>query len=203
MRLYERWVLPWLIDMAMRNRALTHYRDRTLAAAQGEILEIGVGAGVNLPRYGAAASHICALDPSAGLVRRAALRRPAAPCPVALLRGVGEFLPFAASSFDTLMMTWTLCSIPDPTAALGEMRRVLKPGGRLLFVEHGLAPEPGVARWQHLLTPGWKRVAGGCHLDRPMAELIRDAGFRLDTIATGYLPGPKPWTFMYEGSATR
>jgi ubiquinone/menaquinone biosynthesis C-methylase UbiE len=203
MRLYDRFILPWLIELAMRNRALARYRDRALASAQGEILEIGVGAGVNLPRYGAAAAHICALDPSAALLHRAAAKRDEAPCPVALLRGVAERLPFAESSFDTLVMTWTLCSIPDPAAALGEMRRVLKPGGRLLFVEHGLAPEPRIARWQHVLTPGWRRLAGGCHLDRPIAELIRDAGFRLDTLAAGYMPGPKPWTFMYEGSAMR
>lgn len=203
MRFYDRWVLPWLIDMAMRNHALARYRDRALRAARGDILEIGVGAGLNLPRYGAAASHICALDPSAALLCRAAARRNAASCPVALLRGVAEFLPFAEGCFDTLVMTWTLCSIPDPAAALGEMRRVLKPGGRLLFVEHGLAPEPRIARWQHVLTPGWRLLAGGCHLDRPVGELIRDAGFRLDTLATGYLPGPKPWTFMYEGRATR
>jgi ubiquinone/menaquinone biosynthesis C-methylase UbiE len=203
MGLYDRWVLPWLLDLAMRNRALARYRDRVLAAAQGDVLEIGVGAGLNLPRYGAAARHICALDPSAALLRRAAARRAAAPCPVALLRGVAEHLPFAAASFDTLVMTWTLCSIPDSMAALGEMRRVLKPGGRLLFVEHGLAPEPRVAHWQYVLTPHWQRFAGGCHLDRPIAELIRGAGFRLDTLATGYLPGPRPWTFMYEGSATR
>jgi ubiquinone/menaquinone biosynthesis C-methylase UbiE len=203
MRLYDRWVVPWLIDMAMRNRALVRYRDRAVASAHGHILEIGVGAGLNLPRYGTAASHICALDPSAALLGRAAARADRAPCPVALLRGVAERLPFARSSFDTVVMTWTLCSIPDPMAALREMRRVLKPGGRLLFVEHGLSREPRVARWQHFLTPSWRRLAGGCNLDRPMEALIRDAGFRFDTLAADYMPGPKPWTFMYEGSATR
>jgi ubiquinone/menaquinone biosynthesis C-methylase UbiE len=203
MRLYDRWMLPWLIDLAMRNRALLRYRDRALAAAQGEVLEIGVGAGINLARYGAAVRHICALEPSAALLHRAATRRDQAPCPVVLLCGVAEHLPFPASSFDMLVMTWTLCSIPDPPTALAEMRRVLKPGGRLLFVEHGLAPEPRIARWQHFLTPGWKHLAGGCHLDRPIAELIGDAGFRLDALTTGYMAGPKPWTFMYEGSAAR
>jgi ubiquinone/menaquinone biosynthesis C-methylase UbiE len=201
MRLYDRWVVPWLIDMAMRNGALARYRDRVVASAHGHVLEIGVGAGLNLPRYGAAASHICALDPSAALLGRAAASADRAPCPVAPLRGVAERLPFPDSSFDTVVMTWTLCSIPDPMAALGEMRRVLKPGGRLLFVEHGLAPEPHVARWQHFLTPGWQRLAGGCHLDRPVSKLIRDAGFRPYSITTGYMPGPKPWTFMYEGCA--
>ncbi|MGE5268544.1 MAG: class I SAM-dependent methyltransferase [Thiohalocapsa sp.] len=203
MRLYERWILPWLTDLAMRNRALSRYRGRVVPPAQGNVLEIGVGAGLNLPRYGNAVTHICALDPSAALLRLAAARRDAAPCPVALLRGIAEQLPFRDGSFDTVVMTWTLCSIPDPLLALREMRRVLRPGGRLLFVEHGLAPEPNVARWQHLLTPGWKRIAGGCHLDRPAEALIRDAGFRLEALDTGYMRGPKPWTFMYEGVATR
>ena len=201
MRLYERCVLPWLLDIAMRNRALTRYRDRAVRAAQGQILEIGVGAGLNLPHYPAAATHICALDPSAALLRQAKDPRDMARCPVALLRGVAERQPFAAASFDTLVRTWTLCSVNDPVAALAEMRRVLKPGGRLLFVEHGLAPAPRIAGWQHWLTPGWQRIAGGCHLDRPIGELIRDAGFDLDTLESGYMPGPKPWTFMYEGSA--
>lgn len=203
MRLYDRCILPWLIDLAMRNRALARYRDRALASAQGKVLEIGAGAGLNLPRYGNAVTHICALDPSAALLHLAAGRRDAAPSAVALLRGVAEQLPFRDGSFDSIVMTWTLCSIPDPLAALGEMRRVLKPGGRLLFVEHGLAPEPNIARWQHLLTPGWKRIAGGCHLDRPADALIRNAGFRLAALDTGYMRGPKPWTFMYEGVATR
>jgi ubiquinone/menaquinone biosynthesis C-methylase UbiE len=98
-------------------------------------------------------------------------------------------------------MTWTLCSIPDTASALAEMRRVLKPKGRLLFVEHGLAPEIGVQKWQHRLTPLWKHVAGGCHLDRAMNVLIQNAGFRIEHLATGYMPGPKPMTFMYEGRA--
>jgi SAM-dependent methyltransferase len=99
-------------------------------------------------------------------------------------------------------MTWTLCSIPNPIAALTEMRRVLRPGGRLLFVEHGLSPETRIARWQHRWTPCWKRIGGGCHLDRKTDDLIRVAGFGLDEIETGYMKGPKPWTFMYQGSAT-
>ena len=99
-------------------------------------------------------------------------------------------------------MTWTLCSIPNPMSALTEMRRVLKPGGRLLFVEHGLSPEIRIARWQHRLTPCWKRIGGGCHLNRKMDDLIRAAGFRVDALEAGYMKGPKPWTFMYQGSAT-
>jgi SAM-dependent methyltransferase len=100
-------------------------------------------------------------------------------------------------------MTWTLCSIPNPNAALHEMRRVLKTGGRLLFVEHGLSPEARIIRWQHRLTPCWKRIGGGCHLDRKMDDLIRAAGFGIDTIETGYMAGPRVFTFMYRGSAMK
>ena len=112
-------------------------------------------------------------------------------------------LPVADAVFDTIVMTWTLCSIPNPMAALTEMRRVLKPGGRLLFVEHGLSPEIRTARWQHWLTPYWKRISGGCHLDRKTDDLIRAVGFQLDAVEQGYMTGPKPWTFMYHGSAMR
>jgi SAM-dependent methyltransferase len=103
--------------------------------------------------------------------------------------------------FDTIVMTWTLCSIPNPIAAFTEMRRVLGPGGRLIFVEHGLSPELRVARWQHWLTPYWNRISGGCHLDRKTDDLIRAAGFQIDAVETGYMTGPKPWAFMYRGSA--
>jgi ubiquinone/menaquinone biosynthesis C-methylase UbiE len=121
--------------------------------------------------------------------------------PVSLIRASAEQLPFADAIFDTIIMTWTLCSIPNPVAALIEMRRVLKPGGNLVFVEHGLSPESGVARWQHRLTPCWKRIGGGCHLDRKVDDLIRSAGYRLSDIENRYMDGPKLMTFMYQGRA--
>ena len=121
--------------------------------------------------------------------------------PVSLVRGSAEQIPFASAVFDTIVTTWTLCSIPNPVAALIEMRRVLKPGGNLAFVEHGLSPESRVALWQHRLTPCWKRIAGGCHLDRKIDDLIRAAGFRLSDVETDYMDGPKLMTFMYQGLA--
>jgi len=169
---------------------------------RGLVLEVGVGSGVNLPLYGPAVTHVFGLDPSPELLRLASKRATEAVVPVSLLRGSVEQVPFADAVFDAIVMTWTLCSIPNPIAALTEMRRVLKPGAQLLFVEHGLSPEIRTARWQHRLTPYWRRISGGCHLDRKTDDLIRAAGFQIDAIETGYMKGPKPWTFMYQGSAT-
>jgi ubiquinone/menaquinone biosynthesis C-methylase UbiE len=193
MGFYERWIVPRLLDLAMRNRLLDHYRHQTIASARGLVLEVGVGSGVNLPLYGRSVTRFVGLDPSPELLRLASGRTADAIVPLSLLRGSAEHLPFADAVFDTIVMTWTLCSIPNPIAALTEMRRVLRPGGRLLFVEHGLSPEIRTARWQHWLTPYWKRISGGCHLDRKTDDLIRAAGFQIDAVETGYMSGPKPW----------
>jgi ubiquinone/menaquinone biosynthesis C-methylase UbiE len=186
----------------MRNPLLDHYRQRTIETARGLVLEIGVGSWLNLPFYGRAVDRICGIDLSPELLRLAHERTADAVVPVSLIRASAEHLPFAAAVFDTIVMTWTLCSITNPHAALMEMRRVLKPGGDLLFVEHGLSPETRIARWQQRLTPCWRRTGGGCHLDRKMDDLIRAAGFGIGAIETGYMAGPKPWTFMYQGLAT-
>jgi ubiquinone/menaquinone biosynthesis C-methylase UbiE len=201
MGLYDRFVLPRLIDLAMRSSEATRYRAATLAAAEGRVLEMGIGSGLNLPFYGSGVREIVGVDPSAELLRMAGPRAAAARFPVSFVNRGGENLPFAVASFDVAVTTWTLCTIKDAPAALAEMRRVLKPGGRLLFVEHGRAPDPGVARWQTRLNPLWRRCAGGCNLDRPIAELIAAAGFRIDRLETGYARAPKPMGFMYQGSA--
>ncbi len=202
MGFYQHWILPRLIDLAMGADRLDAYRRRTIGAASGLVLEIGVGSGLNLPLYSSAVDHVCAIDPSAELLRLAMNRIADVPVPVSLVRGSAEQLPFASAVFDTVLTTWTLCSIANPVAALIEMRRVLKPGGNLVFVEHGLFPELRVARWQHRLAPCWKRIAGGCHLDRKMDDLIRAAGLQLNNIETGYMNGPKLLTFMYQGQAS-
>ena len=200
MGIYKSLIVPRLIDLAMRNTRLAGYRHATISAATGRVLEIGVGSGLNLPIYGAAVDQVDGIDLSPELLHRASERMGDVRVPVSLVRASAEQLPFADTAFDTLVMTWTLCSIPNPSAALTEMRRVLRPGGRLMFVEHGLSPEPRIIRWQHRLTPCWKWIGGGCHLDRKMDDLIRAAGFKLDALETGYMKGPKPWTFITRAS---
>lgn len=201
MGVYERWVLPRILDVVMRQKALADYRRRAIPAARGTVLEIGIGSGLNLALYGREVERVYGIDPSAALLSMASHRAGKAHFPVVLLQASAEDLPIGDRSIDTVVMTWTLCSIPDPAAALREMRRVLRPEGRLLFVEHGLAPEPGVQRWQHRLTPGWRRIGGGCHLNRKMDDLIKEAGFEIGDLGTGYMDGPKVLTFMYQGWA--
>ncbi len=202
MGLYQDHVLPRLIHLAMRQRNLAAYRARLIPAAQGRVLEIGIGSGLNLPYYGTIVEQVIGLDPSPKLLamaREAARRRTS--IPLEFVENSAEAIPLYNRSIDTVVTTWTMCSIPDVQRALGEMRRILKPGGRLLFVEHGRSPDPGVRDWQDRLTPVWRRVGGGCHLNRAISELIEGAGFRIERIETGYMRGPKPMTFMYEGSA--
>ena len=203
MGLYGKWVVPRLLDLAMRNHLLDFYRRIAINSARGLVLEIGVGSGLNLSLYSPSMGRVVGLDPSPELLSLARKRSAQAMVPISLIRASAENLPFADAAFDGIVMTWTLCSIPNPIATLDEMRRVLKPGGRLAFVEHGLSPDIRVARWQHRLTPYWKRISGGCHLDRKMDDLIRRAGFEIDAVETGYMKGPKPWTFMYQGTATK
>jgi ubiquinone/menaquinone biosynthesis C-methylase UbiE len=201
MGFYEEWIVPPLIDWSMRNKRLRPYRERTAGAAEGRVLDIGIGSGLNLPFYARQAREIFGLDPSPPLLARAQSMAPRTQTPIHLLEGSAERIPLADHTIDTVVMTWTGCSIPGICAALEEMRRVLRPGGRLLFVEHGRAPDPGVARWQDRLDPFWQRFSGGCHLNRKIDDLLSDAGFQIGRLATGYIPGPKIMTFFYEGAA--
>jgi ubiquinone/menaquinone biosynthesis C-methylase UbiE len=200
---YESWILPLILDLTMRQKHLTKYRRTVIAAARGRVLEIGVGSGLNLPLYGKDVELVYGIDPSPKLLAIARRRAEASPVPVELHLGSATAIPLADNDVDTVVMTWTLCSISDPLAALREMRRVLRPNGQLCFVEHGLSPEPGVEHWQHLITPAWRRIAGGCHLDRKIDELIRLAGFDLTNLQVGYVSGSRAMSYMYEGCACR
>jgi ubiquinone/menaquinone biosynthesis C-methylase UbiE len=201
MGFYQNQIIPLLINLTMRRRDLAAYRSRVVPAADGSVLEIGIGSGLNLPFYSRNVERLIGLDPSPKLlsmVRRNL--RPDTPS-LELIEGSAEAIPLENDSVDTVVTTWTLCSIPDAGRALREMHRVLRPTGRLLFIEHGRAPEPNVRWWQDHLTPAWKRIGGGCHLNRAIQSLIEAAGFQFDRLETGYMRGPKPLAFMYEGAA--
>jgi ubiquinone/menaquinone biosynthesis C-methylase UbiE len=200
MGFYQDQIVPLLINLAMRRQDLAAYRSRIVPAAEGRVLEIGIGSGLNLPFYSRRVEQVLGLDPSPKLLAmaRQANRKSRT---VAFIEGSAEQIPLEKGTIDSIVMTWALCSIPDPARALREIHRVLKPTGHLLFVEHGRAPDPNVVRWQDRLTPIWKRVSGGCHLNRAMGSLIEAAGFQFNHLETGYMRGPKPMTFMYEGSA--
>ena len=202
MGFYDRRILPHLIDLACGMGAVMKARAQIVPQAHGRVLEIGIGSGLNLAFYDPAkVQQIVGVDPSAdmqALARERAARIPIAVEMIALELGQ---IQAPAASFDSIVCTFTLCTIPDAVAALQEMRRVLKPGGRLWFCEHGKAPDLPVLRWQNRLTPIWKPLAGGCHLNRDMPELITAGGFRIGELQSRYLKGPKPMTYVYSGWA--
>jgi ubiquinone/menaquinone biosynthesis C-methylase UbiE len=195
-------VLPWLVEKACRSGAILEERKRWVPRARGEVLEVGVGSGLNLAFYDAATvSRVTGLDPSAPLLARARRRAEEALVPVELTRGHAEQLPFADHAFDSAVITYSMCSLADPARALAELRRVLRPGGELVFVEHGLAPDTRIARWQRRLTPVWRRLGGGCHLDRDIAAILRAAGYRTDDLHAGYSEGARLLSYTFEGTA--
>lgn len=199
---YERHVLPWLVDIACGVRPVRRQRRKVVPLASGRVLEIGIGTGLNLEHYDKARiERIVGLDPGLEMHPQARRRSQRAGIDVELIGLSAERIPFDDGSFDTVLVTYALCTIADPAAALGEMRRVLKPGGRLIFCEHGLAPDATVRRWQRRLTPWWARLAGGCHLDRDIPRLLNEAGFESADMQATYLPGPRPLTYNYWGTA--
>lgn len=194
MGLYQMRVMPALLDWTCGLSVLTDHRRRLLPLAEGRVLEVGIGTGLNLPYYDAdRVERLWGLDPGVELQSRARARLEQTGLDLELIGLSGEEIPMDARSFDTVVVTYTLCTIPDVRRALGEMRRVLKPGGRLLFSEHGLAPEPRVQRWQHRLTPLWRSVAGGCHLNRDVPALLDESGFRIRRLEQDYLPRYGQW----------
>lgn len=202
MGFYQRHVLPRLIDVAMRQKPLGALRERLVGDARGRVLDIGIGSGLNIPLYPRNLEEVIGIDPSRELLERARKHVPWTHFPVRLQEGRAESLPLDDRSVDTVVLTWTLCSIGDPATALGEIRRVLKPEGALLFIEHGRAEQAGVQRVQDRLTPVWRRIAGGCHLNRKIDRLIGDAGLRIADLETGHLVrGPRLLTYHYRGRA--
>lgn len=199
---YARFVLPRLIDWAMKNPDVTRLRAEWIPQVRGRVLEIGMGSGLNLPFYSGEVQSVLGLEPSPELQHKARRRAAGRDLPVEFVsQSAEERLPLPEASIDTAVCTWTLCSIPNAALALQQVKRVLKPQGRLLFLEHGQAPDAGVVAWQDRLTPVWKRLTGGCHLNRRIDQLLRDAGFEITQLQTGYLPGPRPITYTYQGFA--
>lgn len=202
-RLYEKYVLPRVLDSVCGSDRVGVYRAKVVPRAQGEVLEIGMGSGTNLPFYDPVkVSHVWGLEPAAAMRQRAQSRVKAAPFPVSWLDLPGESIPLPAASVDTVLLTFTLCTIPDWEQALVEMHRVLRPGGKLLFCEHGLAHDSGVRRWQQRLNPIWKPCAGGCHLNRSTTECLDAGGFDIVELQQEYMRGaPRFAGFISWGEA--
>jgi ubiquinone/menaquinone biosynthesis C-methylase UbiE len=201
---YERHILPYLLNVAMNTKATREERVRSLAAVKGVVLEVGFGSGLNLPYYPESVTKVVGVDPSQRSGHLARKRIVASSIPVEVVGLSAEKLPVGDASFDSVVSTFTLCTIPDVRAALAEMRRALKPDGRFYFVEHGHADDPRVARWQDRLDGLEQRVFGGCHLNRNISGLIKEAGFEIERLEHGYLKGaPKFAGFLYRGVARR
>lgn len=199
---YEARILPHLIDRACGLGQVMKQRRLLIPQAQGRVLEVGLGTGLNLSFYDPSrVTELVGLDPALALSPQAVNRAALLPFPVTLVALSAEGIDAPDASFDTVVCTFTLCTIPDAHQALMEMRRVLKPQGQLLFCEHGLAPDGAVQRWQRAITPLWKPCAGGCHLDRAVQTLLTAGGFRVVQADAQYLSGPRPWTYVTRGVA--
>jgi ubiquinone/menaquinone biosynthesis C-methylase UbiE len=203
MGIYQDRILPRVVDAVMNRRELTAIRARVSAGLAGEVLEIGFGSGLNVPHYPAGVTRVRAVDPATLGRRLAAKRVAASPVAVEYIGLDGQVLPVDSGSVDHVLTTWTLCTIPAVERALAEACRVLRPGGELHFVEHGRSPDSRVAAWQDRLTPLQRRVAGGCHLNRPIDRIVAGSGLDLTRLKTYYTEGPKAFGYTFEGRAVK
>lgn len=203
MRLYDEYILPHFINCTCGMKAIERQRSKVVPLAQGKVLEVGMGSALNLKHYNAdQVEMVWGLEPSAGMRRKAQSNLDKSPINVEWLDLPSESIPLDDNSADTVVLTYTLCTIADSQAALLEMKRVLKPGGHLLFSEHGEAPEASVRKWQNRVNPLWKKLAGGCNLNRQIPKLIESAGFNIDRLEQRYVKGPKIATYQYFGTAS-
>lgn len=200
MGIYEKYVLPKFLNFAMKAPAMTKIRSQLVPLAEGKVLEIGIGSGLNLPFYDSNV-QVTGVDPSAELQVYAQDIANSRGMNVEFLTQGGEEIPADDNSFDSVVMTWTLCTIPEPQKALAEIKRVLKPEGKILFAEHGEAPDPGVVKWQNRINPVWNVIGGGCNLNRKIEQLYTGGGFSFADIERGYIPGPRWATYNYRGVA--
>jgi len=204
MGLYEKYILPKITEFLCSGKPIMYQRKKVVPLAKGRVLEIGIGSGLNLQFYDSSkVEYMWGLDISAQMRKMAEKRAKSIQFKVEFIGQSGNEIPLESNSVDTVLVTYTLCTIPDVGQALSEMSRVLMPGGELIFCEHGLAPDKDVRRWQNLMNPIWKRMGGGCNLNRPIPNLIEQGGFKINNIETMYIPGWKPASFNYWGSAVQ
>ncbi len=202
MGLYDRYVLPRLMNLACSSKPNMKQRGKIVPLAEGDVLEIGMGSGLNLPYYDTdKVRKVWGLEPSEGMRKLAHEKIVGSKLEVEMIDLPGEEIPLDANSVDTVLVTYTLCTIPDAQLALRGMQRVLRPGGKLLFCEHGLAPDTGVRRWQDRLNPAWRRFSGGCNVNRDIPSLLESSGFRVVVDERMYIPGVKFLSYNYWGSA--
>ena len=203
MGIYDKYLLPKLIACACGTKPIMKQREKVVPLAHGTVLEIGIGSGLNLPYYdGGKVERLIGLDPSEASWKLASERAAALNFEVDFIGLPGEEIPLDDASVDTVMVTYSLCTIPDPVTALKGMSRVLRPGGKLIFCEHGVAPDTGVRKWQDRINPVWRSVCGGCNLNRDIPRLLESGGFQITDLESSYLPGtPKFAGFNYWGSA--
>lgn len=203
MGFYNKYVLPKVVHLTCSMKPAIHQRRKVVPLARGVVLEVGIGSGLNLPYYDdSRITKVIGLDPSSEMTQIAEKAASTVAFDVEFIGLPGEEIPLDNNSIDTVLMTYTLCSIPDAQAALQQMSRVLKQGGKLIFCEHGAAPDPGVRRWQDRMNPVWSRFGGGCQLNRAIPDLIKQGGFRIDSMQAKYIPGWRPASFNYWGEAT-
>ncbi len=204
MGLYEKYILPKMTDFICSVKPVTYQRKKVVPLAKGRVLEIGIGSGLNFLHYDSSnVDYVWGLDPSPQMRKMAERRMIDLPFEVEFIGLSGEEIPLETSSVNSVLVTYTLCTIPDVVQALREMSRVLTPSGELIFCEHGLAPDEGVRKWQSIVNPIWKRMGGGCNLNRPIPSLIEQGGFKISNVETMYIPGWRPASYNYWGCAVK
>jgi ubiquinone/menaquinone biosynthesis C-methylase UbiE len=204
MSLYEKYFLPKLLDLCCGMQGFQNKRSQIVPLAHGRILEIGIGSGLNFDHYNFdKVEEIIGVDPAVSSVAMARSRSSQYNSKISFIESSAESIELESSSFDCVVIGYSLCTIPDPLKALAEARRLMKPEGSLFFMEHGLAPEKNIQKWQHRLTPGWKKIGGGCNLNRDIENLISTSGFQFKSLSKKYIKGPKIAAFQYYGEAVK
>ena len=204
MSLYEKYFLPKLLDFCCGMEGFQNKRSQIVPLAHGRILEIGIGSGLNFDHYNFdKVEEIIGVDPAVSSVAMARSRSSQYNSKISFIESSAESIDLPSSTFDCVVIGYSLCTIPDPLKALAEARRLMKPEGSLFFMEHGLAPEQNIQKWQHRLTPGWKKIGGGCNLNRDIEDLISSSGFQFKSLSKKYIKGPKIAAFQYYGEAVK